>query len=198
MGEGAASFPTGTVTLMFSDIQGSCVLFDKYGEEFVPLLQRHHSIFRENIRANHGWEVGTEGDAFMVAFPTTRDALQCAIAIQRSLWTQSWAPLDEPLRVRMGLHTGAPIIATHPDGKRDYLGPVVNRSARVMQCAHGGQLVISGVAKEHVTREMPRLPEGVALVDLGRHRLKGLDQEEQLFQVNYDDVHVKFPPLGTV
>jgi class 3 adenylate cyclase len=194
MGVGPTEFPSGIVTLMFSDIQGSCDYWERHGEGFRAFLERHNSIVRGQVAAHHGHEVGTEGDAFMVVFQSARDALHCAVNVQRAIAAADWAPLIKPLRIRLGLHTGEPILATHPNGKVDYLGPVVNRSARIMQSAHGGQIVIGSATRELVAT----LPSGAALIELGEHRLKGLGLPERLFQVNYDGVHTNFPPLITL
>src|SRR5687767_3785645 len=195
MSGSAAEFPTGVVTLMFSDIEGSCEMWEQLREDAKVVLDKHNALIRTVIEKHHGWEVKSEGDAFMVAFASARDGLRCALEIQRGIARADWSPSPRAIRVRIGLHSGEPIIATHPDGARDYFGPVVNRAARIGACAHGGQLVISLATRELAGRSSS--PD-VTLVDLKLHRLKGLGEAEQLFQVNYDGVHTKFPPLRTL
>jgi predicted ATPase/class 3 adenylate cyclase/Tfp pilus assembly protein PilF len=187
--------PTGTVTLMFTDIEGSTALWEKLKNDFYPVLEKHNSILREAITNCRGYEVKTEGDAFMAAFPTAADGVRCTIAAQLALAEATWPAEVGEVRVRMGLHTGDPIVATHPDGMRDYFGPMVNRSARVAASGHGGQVVLSDAARHAA---MP-FPDGVVPVDLGRHQLKGLDQLEQIWQLDHPSFPIrKFPPLKTL
>ncbi len=187
--------PVGTVTLMFTDIEGSTSHWEKLKDGFYPILEKHNAIMREAIAACRGYEVKTEGDAFMVAFPTAIDGVRCTIAAQIALSEASWPPEVGEVRVRMGLHTGEPIIATHPGGERDYFGPMVNRSARVASTGHGGQVVLSEAAR---LAAQP-LPDGCTLNDLGRHQLKGLAELDQIWQLDHPSFPIhKFPPLKTL
>ncbi|HSV13257.1 MAG TPA: adenylate/guanylate cyclase domain-containing protein, partial [Tepidisphaeraceae bacterium] len=187
--------PVGTVTLMFTDIEGSTSLWEKLGDRFYPVLEQHNVILRDAIAACRGFEVKTEGDAFMVAFQTAQDGVRCAIAAQLALAEAHWPADVGEVRVRMGLHTGEPIVATHPDGARDYFGPMVNRSARVAASAHGAQVVLSDAAR----LAAGQLPDGATLADLGRHQLKGLDQLDQIWQLDHPSFRIKnFPPLKTL
>ena len=190
-----AHMPVGTVTLMFTDIEGSTAHWEKLRDAFYPVLEKHNAILREAIANCRGYEVKTEGDAFMAAFPTAADGVRCTIAAQLALAEATWPAEVGEIRVRMGLHTGEPIVATHPDGMRDYFGPMVNRSARVAASGHGGQVVLSESAR---LAALP-MPDGVSLSDLGRHQLKGLDQLEQIWQLDHPAFPIhKFPPLKSM
>lgn len=171
--------PTGTVTLVFSDIQGSTKAWESLGDRFEEALQRHNALVREAIAAHGGYEAKTEGDSFMVAFASSRDALAFCLAVQRSLATAAWpAELGPRLLVRMGVHTGVPSCRPDPITCRmDYFGPVVNRAARVVDAAHGGQVLLSQAAFE----EASGLEASVT--DLGEHALRGLEQRVHLWQV---------------
>src|SRR5207247_2483852 len=123
--------PSGTVTFLFTDIAGSTRLLDKLGEKYVAVLAEHHQIMRTAIQKWNGREVDTQGDAFFVTFPRALDAVQCAAEGQRVLATHAW-PQGEPLGVRMGLHTGEPLIAS-----TGYVGMDVHRAARIGDAGHG-------------------------------------------------------------
>jgi predicted ATPase len=152
-------------------------------------LARHDEILRDVIRSHEGYLVKMTGDGAHAAFATAEGALAAAIDAQRALDAESWVD-SGPLRVRMGLHTGA---AESRDG--DYYGSSVNRAARVMSAAHGGQIILS-----HATEEVARdsLPADVELVDLGEHRLRDLARAERLFQVAVSGLRMEFPPLRSL
>ena len=173
-GRSDVPLPRGTVTLLFTDIEGSTRLLEERGDEYVELLAGHHRSLRGEFARHGGVEVGTQGDAFFVAFETASDALAAAAAARDALG-------DGPIRVRMGLHTGEPTVAGE-----DYVGIDVHRAARIAAAGHGGQILLS-----QATRDLVR-PEG--LRDLGVHRLKDLDAPERLYQLGEDE----FPPLKTV
>ncbi len=157
--------PSGTVTFLFTDIEGSTRLWEEHPDAMRDALARHDDVVREAIEAHGGYVVKTTGDGFHAAFGTAEAGVSAAVAAQRALDGEAWS-LPEPLRVRMGLHTGA---ASLRDG--DYFGPSLNRAARLMGVAHGGQVVCSQSTTD-LAREV--LAEGVDFVDLGEHRLRDL------------------------
>jgi predicted ATPase/class 3 adenylate cyclase len=184
-----ADLPTGTVTFLFTDIEGSTRLLQELGEEYRAVQDRHAELVREANGAEGGHEVRTEGDSFFAAFPTPAGAVRAAVAAQRSLAAERW-PHGGPLRVRMGLHTGEGVA-----GGDDYLGIDVNRAARIAAAGHGGQVLISGATRGLVEHA---LPEGVALRDLGTHRLKDIDHPEHLHDLVIDGLNADFPPIRTL
>jgi predicted ATPase len=150
-------------------------------------LATHDERLRHAIEANHGHIVKTTGDGVHAVFGDASQAVASAVDAQRALLQEGWAPLPEPLRVRMGLHTGAAELRAD-----DYYGPAVNRAARIMSAAHGGQILVS-LATEEVLSEA--LPPGVQLVDLGEHRLRDLARPQRIFQVRASDLPADFPPI---
>jgi predicted ATPase len=181
--------PVGTVTMLFSDIEGSTALLTRLENRYVEVLDDHRRILRSVWAATGGTEMSTEGDSFFVVFRTAADAIQAAIAAQRGLAGHEW-PDGEQLRVRMGIHTGTPGVL---DG--DYWGMDVHLAARIAASAHGGQVVISAVTADLVR---DRLPDGVSSRDLGVHHLKDIPEAEQLYQVTVEGLRKDFPPLRTV
>ena len=205
--------PTGKVTLVFTDIQGSTILWDQLGRKFQPLLDQHNSIFRDAIEEFGGYEVKTEGDSFMVAFSSAKKAVSMCLRLQERLHNSDWPDLlDEApffelagktkdgafcgLRVRMGVHTGRPECRTDPvTGRMDYFGRMVNRAARTAQVGHGGQLIVSQSTWEAV---VTGLPEGTLVGDLGEHAFRGLERREHLRQLLPARMSERrFPPLNT-
>jgi class 3 adenylate cyclase len=183
------TLPTGTVTFLFTDIEGSTRLLRALGARYDDLLSDHGRIIRRAIAAGEGTEVGTEGDSFFVAFSNAPGAISAAVAAQRALAARAW-PDDAQVRVRMGLHSG--------EGRRggdNYIGLDVHRAARIAAAGHGGQVVVSDATRALVE---PTLPEGVRLRDLGPHRLRDLAQPEHLFQLEIDGLLNDFPALRTV
>ena len=182
--------PTGTVTFLFTDIEGSTVLLQRLGDSrYAEVLEEHRRLLREAFAEGHGQEVDTQGDAFLVAFPRARDALAAAVAAQRALTKHIW-PDEISLRVRMGLHTGEPVSET-----ANYVGLDVHRAARICAAGHGGQILLSDAVKSLAARD---LPLGVNLRDLGTHRLKDLKEPEHLFQIVHADLPADFPPLKSL
>src|ERR671915_209871 len=157
--------PTGTVTLLFTDIAGSTELLERLRAEYATLLEDHRSVLRDAFARWRGHEVDTQGDSFFVAFSTAADAVACAVEAQRQLAAHVW-PQGVTVEVRMGLHTGEPIAA-----QTGYVGLDVHRAARVGAAAHGGQVLLT-----QTTRDLAAdgLPADTDLRDLGEHRLKGL------------------------
>jgi class 3 adenylate cyclase len=166
--------PSGTVTLLFTDVEGSTRLWDAEREAMAEALRRHDEIVREAIGQAGGYVFKTVGDAFCAAFSAARAGLDAALAAQRELAAQEW-PTSRPIVVRMGLHAG---VCEERDG--DYFGPAVNRAARLLAVARGGQVLVSGVAAELLSDE---LPEGVGLRELGTRQLKDLSRPERIYQV---------------
>jgi predicted ATPase/class 3 adenylate cyclase len=184
--------PTGTVTFLFTDIEGSTRLLHELGHQTYRRMQDDHErILRGVIAANDGVEVRTEGDSFFAVFSTPERALQAAVEGQRKLAAHAW-PGDAVLRVRMGMHTGVGILGA---GGADYVGIDVNRAARIAAAGHGGQVLLS-----HATRALvePTLPDGVTLRDLGQHRLKDIDYPEHLHDLIIDRLSSDFPAVRSL
>ena len=177
--------PHGTVTFLFTDVEGSTRLWEQDGEAMRLALAAHDRIVRSAIEEHDGYVFSTAGDAFSAAFSTPAEAVGAAVEAQRRLGAEDW-PVG--VRVRMGVHSGT---AEERDG--DYFGPAVNRAARVMSAGHGGQVLVS-LATEELVRD--RLPDGVSFVDLGEHALVGLARPERLFQVAASGLVSSFPPLA--
>jgi predicted ATPase/class 3 adenylate cyclase len=178
-----AAQPLGTVSLLFTDIEGSTQLLQRVGtKRYALLLDRHRRLLREAFAAHGGYEVDCEGDAFFVAFPSAAGAIDAAATAQRALASEAW-PDDATVRVRVGVHTGEPLAAPPK-----YVGIDVHRAARIMSAAHGGQVLVSDT-----TRELLR-DAGFRLRDLGEHRLKDLLEPIRLFQLEIDGLRTEFPP----
>ena len=181
--------PTGTVTFMFTDIEGSTRLLQRVGESYADRLADHNRILREAIAASGGTEVQTDGDAFFAVFPSAAGALRAAVQAQRGLASHGW-PDENVIRVRIGLHTGEGVLS---DGH--YVGLDVHRAARIAAAGHGGQVLIS-----HATRTLAEnaMPSHVSMRDLGRHRLKDIENPERLHELVIDDLSNAFPPIRTL
>jgi len=185
----ARDFPTGTVTFLFSDIEGSTRLLGQLGERYPPLLETHQRLLRAAFEAGEGREVSTEGDSMFFVFPSAPQAVAAAMEAQRALRTHDW-PEDGVIRVRIGLHTGEGTL-----GGDNYVGIDLHLAARIMAAGHGGQVLMSDATRGVVEQS---LPEGVTLRDLGEHRLKDLSGPQHLFQVVADGLQVDFPPPRTL
>jgi predicted ATPase/class 3 adenylate cyclase len=177
------------VTLLFTDIEGSTRLLQQLGERYPETLAAHQRVLRSVFQAWNGYEVDTQGDSFFVTFARATDALAAAVAAQQALAAHPW-PEGAAVRVRMGLHTGAPACTGET-----YVGLDVHRAARVSAAGHGGQVLLSQATAVLVERE---LPEGVTLRQLGPQRLKDLLHAEQLFQLVIAGLPDSFPPLKTL
>jgi len=181
--------PTGTLTFLFSDIEGSTRLVESVGTAgYRAMLEQHQRLLRGAFAANGGIERSTEGDSFFVVFDDASSAIAAAAAAQRALASADW-PGDEPVRVRVGIHTGLGAA-----GGDDYVGLDVHRAARIAAAAHGGQVLVS-----ESTRALARhaLPGGVELVELGEHRLRGITEPERLYQLSIPELPSSFPPPRT-
>jgi predicted ATPase/class 3 adenylate cyclase len=184
--------PTGTITFLFTDIEGSTRLIRKLGREAYRRVQDDHGhILRDAIAAGQGVEVRTEGDSFFAVFRTPDGALQAAISAQRQLQTHDW-PDEGTVRVRMGMHTGEGVLGGMD---ADYLGLDVNRAARIAAAGHGGQVLLSQATLSLVEHT---LPAGVSLRDLGLHRLKDLEHPEHLHDLAIDGLRADFPDLKSL
>ncbi len=185
--------PTGIVTFLFTDIEGSTRLLQQLGDLYDDVEVRHAAILREAIGQGGGTEVRTEGDSFFAAFPRPAGAVEAAVAAQRALAAHRW-PDGVTLRVRMGMHTGEG--RTGGSGSAaDYIGIDVNRAARIAAAAHGGQVLLSGATRGLVEHA---LPEGVTVRDLGEHRLKDIEHPERLYDLVIDGLSADFPPIRTL
>jgi alpha-glucoside transport system substrate-binding protein len=182
-----ANLPAGTVTFLFTDIEGSTRLLKQLGARYADVLADHQRILRECFDAHYGREVDTQGDSFFVAFARGGDAVASAIDAQLALQRHRW-PEGADVRVRMGVHSGEP----RASGER-YVGFGVHRAARVAAVGHGGQILVSNATRELVEGE---LEPHTRLRDLGLYRLKDLDRPERLFQVEAEGLQRKFPPLA--
>ena len=177
--------PSGTVTLLFSDIEGSTKLLQRTGDAYAELLAEHRRLLQEAFARHRGFEMDNEGDAFFVAFESANDAAAAAAEAQRALAEHNW-PDGGEIRVRIGLHTGEP---RPVDGR--YVGLDVHAGARIMSAGHGGQVLVS-----ESTRAL--LDERFQLRDLGAHRLKDLPGTQQLYQLQVVGQPAEFPPLKTL
>jgi predicted ATPase/class 3 adenylate cyclase len=180
--------PTGTVTMLFSDIEGSTALLSRLGDRYGQALSDHRALMRAAFAACHGREISTEGDSFFVVFGSAVDAVACALAAQRVLVGHDW-PGGDAVRVRMGLHSGEP--ARYEGG---YIGMDVHRAARIAATAHGGQVVLSEVTLQLASP----LPTGISVRDLGFHRLKDITAAERIWQLAGPGLRPDFPPLKSL
>jgi WD40 repeat protein/class 3 adenylate cyclase len=185
---GRAAHPSGTITFLFTDIESSTNLLDSLGQQYAFVLETHHQIMRSAIRNWNGREVDTQGDSFFVTFARALDAVQCAAEAQRALQSYPWMNGNGP-RVRMGLHTGEPLIAS-----TGYVGIDVHRAARIGDAAHGGQVLLSQTTRELVIHD---LPKGITIRELGEYRLKDLRYPTPIYQLVMEGLPADFPPVRT-
>jgi predicted ATPase/class 3 adenylate cyclase/DNA-binding CsgD family transcriptional regulator len=181
--------PTGTVTLLFTDIEGSTLLLQQLGERYSNVLNDYRSLLRAAFGEHNGHEVDTQGDGFFVVFVRARDAILATVAAQRALNAHSW-PKGVVVRVRIGMHTGEPSLVGE-----GYVGLDVRYMARIMRAAHGGQVLLSQTTYDLIENE---LPFGVSLRDLGKHRLKDLLRPVHLYQLVIVGLPADFPALKTL
>ena len=167
------SFPSGTVTFLFTDIEASTKLAQQYPDQWESLRERHHAILQSAMDAHNSYVFQIIGDAFCVAFYNVNNALNAAVEAQRKFIHEDWG--EKLIKVRMGLHTGSAEL--HGNDYRGYL--TMAKVQRVMSVAYGGQILLSNASAELIRGE---LPAHVSLLDLGEHRLKGLLNQEHLWQ----------------
>ena len=185
--------PSGTVTFLFTDIEGSTIIAQKYPDQWEALRERHHAILHTAIESHNGIIFQDVGDGFCAAFHTAPQALQAALQAQRDLHREAWEPA--PIKVRMGIHSGAAQLSE--DNQRiGYTGyTTLALTKRIMSAGHGGQVLLSGATRALVRDE---LPENTEILDLGEKRLKDLMRPEHLSQLNSPDLPKIFPPLKTL
>ncbi|HWH00562.1 MAG TPA: adenylate/guanylate cyclase domain-containing protein, partial [Pilimelia sp.] len=178
------SLPSGLVTFLFTDIEGSTRLAQMLGSGYRPVLNEHRRLLRRSLTAAHGRELFTEGDSFFVAFDDAAAAMEACRTAQRALLDHAWPRPEATPRVRMGLHTGRaePVAG-------EYASPEVHRAARIAAAAHGGQVLCSAATARHADP----LPADAWLLDLGLHRLRGFDGQERLFQLVAPGLERRFP-----
>jgi len=183
-----STLPGGTVTFVFTDIEGSTQLLQELGDEaYGRVSGDHRRLVRETFGAQGGTEIDTQGDAFFFSFTRARDAVAAAVAAQRALHDHEW-PDGKEVRVRMGVHTGEPHV-----GEEGYLGLDVVRAARISAAGHGGQILISETTRALLGNQ---LPEGVAVHDLGQQHLKDV-QHEHIYELTIDGRSLAGKPLKT-
>ena len=181
--------PSGNVTFLFTDIEGSTRLWEQHPEAMRMALAHHDALLHEAIESHQGFVIKTIGDAFCAVFARAADACQAALTAQRRLEQEDWGAIGQ-MRVRMALHTGA---ADERGG--DYYGPPLNRIARLLAIGHGGQVLLSEAIRMQIGAV---LPEGSALADLGVHRLRDLQQPEHVWQLRHPELPAEFPPLRSL
>ena len=182
--------PTGTVTFLYTDIESSTVRWEAHPLEMKSAVERHDRLLHSAVTDNGGNVFRRMGDAFCASFPTAPQALSAALAAQRALTMEEWDAAVAPIRVRMALHTG--IGEVRDD---DYVGPPLNRIARLLSTGYGGQVIMS-LSTYDLVRDL--LPAGVTIYDLGEHRLKDLQRPEHVFQLIAPDLTSTFPSLKTL
>ena len=178
-----SSFPSGTVTFAFTDIEGSTRLLQQLGDDYAEVARDHRRLVRERFGEAGGTEIDTQGDAFFFSFTRARDAVRGAVDAQRALRDHEW-PRGVEVRVRMGLHTGEPTV-----GDEGYLGMDVVRAARIASAGHGGQILLSETTRALVGND---LPEGVGVHDLGEANLKDV-QHEHIYELSVDGARATEP-----
>ncbi len=184
-----SSLPSGTVHFLFSDIGGSTQLVQRLGKEYVHVLEEHQRILREAFAKWGGYEVSTHGDSFFAVFSRATDAVSAAVEAQQALASETWVE-GVRLQVRIGIHTGEPLLVD-----QDYVGVDVHRAARICSAAYPGQVLLSNETRVMVERQ---LPQGVSLRELGMYRLKDLNEPESLYQLVITNLPSDFPPLKSL
>jgi predicted ATPase/class 3 adenylate cyclase len=179
--------PSGNVTFLFTDIEGSTRLFQGLGEVFVEVLEAHRTLIRAAVAAHGGFEVKTEGDGFFIVFGDAVSAVEACVDAQRALTAYKWPPHGE-VRVRMGLHTGVAV----PTAEADYVALAVHQAARIADAGHGRQVLLSAETAGLVHGV---LPPGTDLAERGSYVLKDFDEPQELYQLTHPDIESSFPPL---
>lgn len=204
---GLSDIPSGTVTFLFTDIEGSTKLLESLGKQYANVLEEQREILRAAFSRWNGLEIDTLGDSSFVAFKRAIDAVNCAAQVQHAMADHAW-PQEVQVRVRIGLHTGEPLVAT-TDGagsgtvisgdqskvRPRYIGMDVHRAARIASAGYGGQILLSETTRDLVYQD---LPEGVSLSDLGVHTLKDIRHPQHIYQLDVQDLPTEFPSLKTI
>jgi predicted ATPase/class 3 adenylate cyclase len=185
--------PSGTVTFLFTDIEGSTKLAQYYPDAMPALLERHHEILNQSIQAHNGYVFQIVGDSFSAAFHSASDALNAAVDAQRTLYNEPWSPAL--IKVRMGIHTGTAQLQIDSNDKAYSGYATLASTQRIMSAGHGGQILLSGATRELVS---DALPGDTELLDMGEKRLKDLLRPEHLYQLNVSGLLTTFPPLKTL
>src|SRR5215203_3830474 len=180
--------PVEPLTFVFADLESSTRLWDRFPDAMKDAMERHDEILRDAVNGAGGRVIKITGDGLMAVFSSPSTAATAALEAQRALQREPWAETG-PLRVRMGIHVGVA-----QQRAADFYGPPVNRTARIMAAAHGGQVLLSADA----ARLADQLPAGAGLRDLGEHRLKDLAQPEHVFQLTHPELVSDLPPLATL
>jgi len=184
----AATLPTGFVTFLLTDIEGSTSLLRRLGDRYANLLDEVRTTVRHAVQRAGGREVDARADEFFAVFEHIVPAIEAAVSMQRTMWARTW-PGDVECRVRAGIHSGRPSLT-----ETGYIGLSVHTAARVCWAAHGGQILVSGVTKSAMDRS---LPDGIRFRRLGRHHLPGLTRPQALFQIEAEGLLAEFPSLRT-
>ena len=190
---GTIAFPTGTVTFLFTDIEGSTKLAQQYPDAMPALLARHDGILNQAIQACNGFVFQIVGDSFSAAFHSASDALNAALEAQRLLHNEEWSPA--PIKVRMGIHAGAAQVDAVPNEVRYSGYATLALTQRIMSAGHGGQILLSQTAHD-LTRD--KLPPQAQFIDMGERCLKDVVLPEHLYQLTVPDLPSEFPPLDTL
>jgi class 3 adenylate cyclase len=180
-----SALPSGTVTFVFTDIEGSTALLKRLGEKYADLIGEHRRLVRETFGGHDGVEIDMQGDSFFFAFARARDAVTAAVDAQRAHAEHEW-PGGETVRIRMGLHTGEPAV-----GAEGYLGIDVIRAARLASTGRGGSVLLSETTRALLGSS---LPDGVSVHALGERRLKDIDEPERIYELEIDGVEQPEPP----
>jgi class 3 adenylate cyclase len=183
-----SALPSGTVTFVFSDVEGSTALLKRLGERYGEVITEHRRIVRETFGAHDGVEIDTQGDSFFYAFARARDAVAAAVDAQRGHAERAW-PDGEQVRVRMGLHTGEPAV-----GAEGYLGVDVVRAARLAATGRGGSVLLSETTRALLGSS---LPDGVSVHALGERHLKDIDEPERIFELAIEGVEQPEPEMAS-
>jgi class 3 adenylate cyclase len=181
------ALPTGTVTFLFTDIEGSTRLQRELGDGYRELVSLHRRLLRDAVAENGGVEIDSQGDAFFFSFGRASDGAAAAVSAQLRLTSETWPDGARP-KVRMGLHTGEPAL-----GDEGYVGLDVVRGARVAAAAHGGQILLS----ESTRALLADLGDGLRVTDLGEHTLKDMNRPERLYQLEAPGLETSFPSART-
>src|SRR5688572_19191369 len=182
-----SALPSGTVTFVFSDIEGSTALLKRLGEGYGDLIGEHRRIVRDTFGGHGGVEIDMQGDSFFFAFARARDAVTAAVQVQRAHAEQEWVG-GETVRVRMGLHTGEPAV-----GAEGYLGIDVIRAARLASTGRGGSVLLSETTRALLGSS---LPDGVSVHALGERRLKDIDEPERIYELEIEGVEQPAPAVA--